>query len=554
VTLKTAGNQIVTATDTTTATINGNDSVQVSPSAATTLAVADFPASNTAGVPGNFTVTAKDAYGNTATAYAGTVTFSSSDAQATVPADSTLTNGVGNFSATLETVGSQSLTATDTVTGTITGSQSGITVTPAAATVLVVSGFPSPATAGVQHSVTVTARDAFGNTDTNYTGTVTFSSSDGQATLPANYTFTLGDAGVVNLPATLKTSGTQSITATDTVTGSITGTQSAITVNPSAAVTLDVTGYPSTTTAGDQHLLTVTARDAYGNIATGYTGTVTFSSSDAQATLPANYTFTLGDAGVRTFPVTLKTAGSQSISSTDTVTGSITGSQSGITVAAAAAASFVVAGYPSSTTAGDNHSFSVTARDAYGNTAVGYAGTVTFSSNDPQADLPVDSTLVNGTGVFNATLKSAGSRSITAADTVNGSITGTQSGIVVTPAAAAVFALTPSAAPVRAGFAVQVTLTAYDAYQNVATGYTGTVHFTSSDGGAILPADYTFVAGDQGVRKFSVRLFAAGAQTVTATDTVNGSITDAITLTVVVFNSTGLTPGPTPPPSGTPWP
>ena len=56
-------------------------------------------------------------------------------------------------------------------------------------------------------------------------------------------------------------------------------------------------------------------------MATGYTGTVHFTSSDAQAGLPANYTFTGGDAGTHVFSVTLKTAGTQSITATDTVTG-----------------------------------------------------------------------------------------------------------------------------------------------------------------------------------------------------------------------------------------
>src|SRR5207244_1832539 len=72
---------------------------------------------------------AKDAFGNTAAGYAGTVHFTSSDAQAVLPADSTLTKGVGTFSATLKTAGTQSITATDTVTSSITGTQSGIVVT-----------------------------------------------------------------------------------------------------------------------------------------------------------------------------------------------------------------------------------------------------------------------------------------------------------------------------------------------------------------------------------------------------------------------------------------
>ena len=60
---------------------------------------------------------------------------------------------------------------------------------------------------------------------------VHFTSSDGAATLLANYTFVGGDGGVHSFSATLITVGTWSITATDTVTGSITGTQSGIVVN-----------------------------------------------------------------------------------------------------------------------------------------------------------------------------------------------------------------------------------------------------------------------------------------------------------------------------------
>jgi hypothetical protein len=78
--------------------------------------------------------------------------------------------------------------------------------------------------------------------------------------------------------------------------------------------------------------------DPYGNVATGYTGTVHFSSSDNLPILPGNYLFTSGpglDNGVHTFAVTLNTTGSQSLTVTDTVNPAITGSQTGIMVAAA---------------------------------------------------------------------------------------------------------------------------------------------------------------------------------------------------------------------------
>jgi hypothetical protein len=315
------------------------------------LLVSGFPSPTTAGVAGSFTVTAFDIMGHVNTGYTGTVHFTSSDAHAVLPANYTFTSsdaGSHTFSATLNTAGTQSLTATDINTG-ITGSQTGITVDPVTASSLLVSDFPSPATAGVAGSFTVTALDSSGHVDTGYTGTVHFTSSDAHAVLPANYTFTASDQGVHTFTATLKTALTQSLTATDTSTGSITGSQTGITVNPAAASRFIVSGFPSPTTAGVAHSFTVTAEDAYGNTTTGYRGTVHFTSSDAHPVLPANYTFTASDQGVHTFTATLKTALTQSLTATDTSTGSITGSQTGITVNPAAASRFIVSGFPSPT-------------------------------------------------------------------------------------------------------------------------------------------------------------------------------------------------------------
>ena len=213
---------------------------------------------------------------------------------------------------------------------------SGTLIVAGSATALAVTGFPSPTTAGASQSFTVRALDSNGNTAIGYTGTVHFTSSDVQAVLPANYTFVTADNGVHTFNGTLGTVGTQSISATDTANGGITGTQSGIVVNAGPTAQLLVSGYPTPVIAGTSHPFSVTAQDAFGNLTTGYTGTVHFTSSDAAAILPANHTFTSGpgnkDNGVATFNATLNTAGTQSISATDTITASITGTQLGITV------------------------------------------------------------------------------------------------------------------------------------------------------------------------------------------------------------------------------
>src|SRR5205823_1122493 len=125
-----------------------------------------------------------------------------------------------------------------------------------------------------------------------YIGKVHFSSSDAQAVLPADYTFTGTEAEAHAVNVTIKTAGSQSLTATDTAACSITGAQTGITVNAAAATTLVLSGFPSPTTAGIPGSATVTAKDPVGNIASAYTGKVHFSSSDSQAVLPGDYTFT----------------------------------------------------------------------------------------------------------------------------------------------------------------------------------------------------------------------------------------------------------------------
>ena len=74
-----------------------------------------------------------------------------------------------------------------------------------------------------------------------------------------------------------------------------------------------------------------------------------------------------------------------------------------------------------------------------------------------------------------------------------------------------------------------LTVTAYDPYGNVATGYTGTVTFSTSDGNpnAVMPADYNYTAADGGVHTWSggVSLHSQGDQWIMVTDTSDPSIT-----------------------------
>src|SRR6266849_6193052 len=86
----------------------------------------------TAGTPFQATVTAVNKYGRTYQGYQGRIHFTSTDGTALLPADATLTKGLGTFTVTLKTAGSQNLTITDTAQASVQGSMT-TTVAPAAA-------------------------------------------------------------------------------------------------------------------------------------------------------------------------------------------------------------------------------------------------------------------------------------------------------------------------------------------------------------------------------------------------------------------------------------
>ena len=77
-------------------------------------------------------------------------------------------------------------------------------------------------------------------------------------------------------------------------------------------------------------------------------------------------------------------------------------------------------------------------------------------------------------------------------------------------------------------------MTAKDASNATITNYSGTIHFTSSDGAATLPANYTFVPGDAGAHTFTngVVLKTAGSQTVSVNDVAQPTTTGSATVNV----------------------
>ena len=151
---------------------------------------------------------------------------------------------------------------------------------------------------------------------------------------------------------------------------------------------------------------------------------------------------------------------------------------------------------------------------------------MTFSSSDVKAGLPASYTFTaadNGVHTFTATLKTAGTQSITVKDAASAAVLGTQSGIVVSAGVATQLAISaPTTAVISTS--VNITVTVYDAYGNIATGYRGKVTLTSTDPKGGSPS-YSFSANDAGVHVFSFKFGTLGAQTLTVTDNSTPSLT-----------------------------
>jgi len=612
-TSETAGTWTVTATYAPNPAIFDTATLNVTPGPAAYLTVTNIANPATAGNPSDVTVTAYDQFGNISTGYTGTIHFTSNDPYpATLPADYTFVpgdHGTHTFTAgvTLYTAGSRTVTATDINNPTITGSQT-VDVNPGPTTTVTISPAPTATvTAGENLQFSAEARDQYGNLITDRETDFTWQGTDatglfhetraGTCNVNATYQgITSPDTQVTVNPAsldhvvispddvTLPVDGTQAYTvdsydqynnlitsgliydwsattggtmnnntiqsptytAGHTVgdfTIAVTVTEGSIERQDTAAV--HITPGPvdhfvfnpisSPQTAGTPFGITIIACDRYGNTDTNFTGTADL--SDLTGTINPVVTGNF-IAGVWTGNVTITQA---RVGDTITATrtgGTETGTSNPFDVDHAAAISITLTPDPWTVTAGETVTYTVQASDPYGNTWD--ATTETNFTIDAGA---------HGSWAANVyTSETAGTWTVTATYAPNPAIFDTAT-LNVTPGPAAYLRVTGISNPSTAGNPSDVTVTAYDQFGNISTGYTGTIHFTSNDPyPATLPADYTFVPGDNGTHTFTagVTLYTAGSRTVTVTDTNNPTITGSQTVDVNPGPTTTVTISPAP--------
>jgi streptogramin lyase len=370
--------------------------IDVLPGAASQLVFKRPPSSIVAGTGFPLEVDAEDAYTNLATSFNGSVTIGLVSGQGSLSGIVSVmaTGGVANFTNLIcVTSGSISIGASaGSGANTISSPPSGsgpIVVNPGAVDHFVVTTtFANTDVAGTVGTVTVTAEDQNDNVvrsgPNQYEGMVNLVSTDPKTSgLPSSYNFVAGDAGTHTISnVILETAGSQTITATDLVDGTITGKAVVDVVPAEVHDFLVTTNFPSPDPAGTVGAVTITAQDKYGNtVGSGpsqYEGAVDLVSTDPKtAGLPASYTFTASDSGSHTFSnVILTTAGSQTITATDSANGATMGSCQVNVMALAADQLVVVAQPPGTIAAGGGFSFQVVAKDAYGNIDGTFTGPV----------------------------------------------------------------------------------------------------------------------------------------------------------------------------------
>src|SRR5262249_18274708 len=103
----------------------------------------------------------------------------------------TLTLGIGESLGSLQTFGSGVMSITNDGQYLFVSTPSGVRIinVPASVASFSISSLPASTQAGTAQSFTLTAIDNLGHTATNYMGAVHFTSTDSQAVLPADYTF-----------------------------------------------------------------------------------------------------------------------------------------------------------------------------------------------------------------------------------------------------------------------------------------------------------------------------------------------------------------------------
>jgi hypothetical protein len=522
--------------------------------------------SQSAGTPFGLRITAKDAGGNTVTAFVGTVNLTSTgNISAGAGPTTAFVNGVLDpWAVTISNVGSFSITATRNG-GSEAGTSNVFVVNPGAVNNFLVENAGGGAipqqTAGAAFNIRLTARDANNNTATGFTGTASLTSNAALVGAPLTTgNFVAGVLASQSVTVTLAGSGNRTITATRTA-GSETGTSAAFTVIAGSPALIVVSaGDNQTVAVGGAFPVALAAlvSDGFANPVNG--ATVTFASPAAGAsgtwtgglhstTAPTNA------SGIATVPLTFSANGTAgAYVDTARVAGAGIPALFHLANTAAAASKLVIVTPPSTPeTAGSIFATQpvIWVEDASNNLVTSFSGTVTAARTVGTGALQgtVTVNVVNGVATFsNLSYNTAETITLTFSS-IPALATAATGNIVVRPGAPSTvaFVVPPSTATAGVAIAPAVTAEVRDAFANVITTAGIPVTVAMNTGSGVLSGTLTQNTVASGLATFAnLSIDLSGSKTLIASSsTYTAAISAPFTINPAAANRVAFVQEPT---------
>ena len=573
-----AGAPTITATGTVNGTaISGtNSGFTMVAGAENALAITTQPSSSvTAGTAFTVGVSVEDQYGNVITTGTGnndamSVTLNSGSFASGSTTTATASAGVASFSnLKVNGSGGYTVTVSDTThTAVTSATTSSFSIVAAGPNKLVITTQPpsSSITAGAAFGAGVTIEDQFGNVITTGTGNndsikVTLSSGNFASGSTATVTASGGVASFSNL--LVDAAGSYTMTASDsthtTVTTAVTNSFTIVAAGPNKLVfTSSPTGTQTVNSSASVGPFVLQAQDQFGNPVTNTGSAVTLGLSSSSSGHPF---FTTSSGGTSALSVTIpngassspsfyysdQAAGAPTITATGTVNGTaISGTNSGFTMVAGAENALAITTQPSSSvTAGTAFTVGVSVEDQYGNVITTGTGnndamSVTLNSGSFASGSTTTATASAGVASFsNLKVNGSGGYTVTVSDTTHTAVTSATTSsfsIVAATPKTLVFTSSPtgtqtvnSSASVgpfvlqaQDQFGNPVTNTGSAVTLGLSSSSSGHPFFTTSSGGTSA-LSVTIPNGASSSPSFYYSDQAAGAPTITATGTVNGT-------------------------------
>ncbi|MDW7679186.1 MAG: hypothetical protein SCK70_01370, partial [bacterium] len=437
-----------------------------------------------AGEPFNITVTAKDFYNNRVNSFTGKVDID--DLSGTISPSSSDNFDMGQWSGavTVTRVTSSNQIVVTRMGGAQTGTSNQFDVVAGNVDHFDVNPISSPQTAGAPFAITIIAKDINGETVTSFAGTVNLIDNSGtiSPTVTGNFV-----SGVWTGDVTITKSFTNNAI---TISGlGKSGISNNFNVNAAGADHFVFTSIASPQTAGAAFSVTVLARDQYDNIASSFNGIANLSDNTGTISPSATTNFSNGQW---TGAVTITLA--RNDVEIDAQQAAISGVSNKFNVLASSLNRFRINNI-SSQLANEPFAITITALDAYDNTATSFSGKVDISDLTTTLTPVQSGTFVNGQWTGNVTVTRTRNNNTITVTRQGGSETGVSNSFDVTTVAVDHFVISAVGAQV-AGQPFSITIRAEDSSNNLVTAFTGTVELSDLSGTLSPTASGNFIDGE----------------------------------------------------------